>query len=194
MKADDKARILSLLRADPGRSYSLDELAKQLEMPGKDDLYTVLEGLVEERLVDQDGEKRCFRIKAAPSHYDTRQKREVLSFFEGHSSYVYTADEVAAALPGTGRSTVYRIISELAESGVLLKSIRRGRKQCWQYARTEDCSAHMHIECESCGRIEHLDKESTEKLRRLIERTTGYAALNDSVFHGLCPECRRKKT
>ena len=120
--------------------------------------------------------------------YNTKQKSAVTSFFEHHQERGFTPDDVASALPDVPRSTVYRLISHLADEGVVRKNGTEGRKSIYQYQRAE-CHGHMHIRCRECGRTEHLDAKTTHDIEKLVEAASGFVALESTVFEGLCRDC-----
>ena len=107
------------------------------------------------------------------SSYHTRQKKAVEEFFFNNHDRGFTPDEVASSLPSVPRSTVYRLITQLSDEGFLRK--------------------HMHIRCRLCGRTEHLSAEATASIEDLIEKTSGFVALDSTVFDGLCSQCRGRK-
>lgn len=126
------------------------------------------------------------------SSYHTRQKKAVEEFFFNNHDRGFTPDEVASSLPSVPRSTVYRLITQLSDEGFLRKTGNEGRKSIFQY-QGESCSRHMHIRCRLCGRTEHLSAEATASIEDLIERTSGFVALDSTVFDGLCSQCRGRK-
>lgn len=130
------------------------------------------------------------RIILSFMSYNTKQKAAVASFFKNHQERCFAPDDVASALPDVPRSTVYRLISHLTEDGTIRKTGTDGRKSVYQYQGAE-CLGHMHIRCKCCGKTEHLDAASTKDIERIVESSSGFVALESTVFEGLCKECRK---
>lgn len=194
-----KKAVLDFLKARPGERFTASAIAAGLGSTTvvyarkaanlwheEGLLMKAREGSLFYYWYEEDREGR----KSVKKAYDTRQRREVLIFFQENSGRCFTAEEVAERLSDIGRSTVYRVISVLSDEGRIMKSTHKGRRQSWQYADKDECQTHLHVECEGCGRIEHLDKESTERILRIVESVTGYRVLKETVLHGLCPDCR----
>lgn len=121
--------------------------------------------------------------------YNTRQRAAIVSFFLSNQERSCTPEDIAAALPDVPQSTVYRIISQLSFDGTIRRSGTDGRKNLYQY-QGKECPGHMHIRCRNCGRIEHLDPQTTRSIESLVENASGFMALDTTVFEGLCSECR----
>lgn len=125
--------------------------------------------------------------------YSTHSRKEILSFFEENSSSSFSAEEVSAALPDIGKSTVYRTIALLLSQGRVRETGREGRKSIYQYSDIVHCPRHMHIKCVKCGRTEHLDEDATQAIGRVVESLLGYEAKASTVLDGVCVECRGKE-
>lgn len=203
-KGIKEAAIIGFLKANPGKLFSVGDIASEIGDAGTGYVRKVLsdgykEGSVE-RVRSGNAWYYCyvfpeedFKPEKRSGGYTTRQRKAVLRFFFEHEGQSFSAEDVLQSAGGMSRSTCYRVIDYLADKGYIIKAAGRGHRQCWQYAGRDDCSGHIHVECENCGRIEHLDAESTKAIRALVGKSTGYAALNDTVIKGLCPECREKK-
>ena len=124
--------------------------------------------------------------------YNTKQKALLAAFFREHGEKSFTPDEVASALPDVPKSTVYRTISNLEAEGEIRRTGTEGRAFLYQYQGSE-CPGHMHIRCILCGRTEHLDAGTTEKVAEIIRGSSGFTAVNTTIFDGICRECREKR-
>ena len=123
------------------------------------------------------------------STYNTRQRSTVEGFFRDHGDRGFTPEETAAALSSVPRSTVYRLIAQLADEGMLRRTATDGRKAVYQY-QEKGCSSHMHIRCLGCGRTMHLDEPTTRAIEEIVSSATGFDVLDTTVFEGVCRECR----
>ena len=125
--------------------------------------------------------------------YTTHQRQEILTFFRNNPSSSFTVEEVALSLPDIGKSTLYRMVGEMQEEGSLRRTGSLGLRAQYQFSDRQKCPQHMHIRCTRCGRTEHLDKEATEKIERIVENLLGFEAKPSTVLDGLCKECRKKE-
>lgn len=103
-----------------------------------------------------------------------------------------TLNEICDAVvsDGHGRSTVYRLISELVEEGKVRRiSDGRTRHCTYQYIGDEHCKGHLHLKCKSCGRLIHMDEGATEELCRRVLDVGGFRLDVGELFFGRCGEC-----
>ena len=128
--------------------------------------------------------------------YRTRQREEILNYLEANSGAHLTPDAIAGALPGVGRSTVYRTLERLEQEG----SVRRfageaGRSACFQYVgEAGPCHEHFHLKCLVCGKLIHLDCEKLTECQVHILKEHGFATdLTRTLIYGRCLECSRKE-
>jgi Fe2+ or Zn2+ uptake regulation protein len=117
----------------------------------------------------------------------TGTRREVLRSITDWQG-PFTIEELAAALPGVGRATVYRTVKVLQEAGVVCRmvledgSIRYGLSQG---------DHHHHLICSACGRItEFTDTEIDAAIVRDAERFQFELAGHSLELYGLCHLCR----
>ena len=108
-----------------------------------------------------------------------------------------TAETVhARLLPKLGRlglQTVYRVLEELAEVGLLTRIERADRLRCYAICRAESNVHHHHIVCTDCGRVEVVDCIFPVGYRRRIERRTGFRVNGHSMqVAGVCPGCQER--
>ena len=133
------------------------------------------------------------------SGYRTRQRAAILQYFKSHPHAHLTADELCDALHAegiaVGRSTVYRALDKLAESGVVRRfTMSAGEGACYQYAggAHEGCGMHFHLKCLVCGTLYHVDCEHLDDLSAHLgvkhNFTVDYAK---TVLYGTCEPCRR---
>jgi len=130
--------------------------------------------------------------------YETEQRKLLVALFRADPDRVYTVEEVAEILRGDSEddkhcsvSTVYRLISRLCDEGVLHKHARDGsRKFYYQYVKSCECEAHLHLQCEGCGRIIHMDDSTSERmLLEVLERSGFRVDAARALVPGLCSGC-----
>ncbi len=119
--------------------------------------------------------------------YKTRQRDEIFRVFESRPSECLTAREVMAQV-SAGEATVFRALTALSEEG-LIRKFSGESGACYRYA--ECGGGHLHLRCEECGKIIHLDCEFLSEISSHFLREHGFA-LNSgkTVILGRCESCR----
>ena len=108
-------------------------------------------------------------------------------------SCTMTAYEIEAALReggrGVGRASVYRILDELEEIGVVTK-VELGRGQAgYEPVRPEH--HHHHIVCESCGKVQPFDDAALEEAVARVPAGDGFEITgHEIILRGRCRDCR----
>ena len=103
-----------------------------------------------------------------------------------------TASEIEAALQDggrtVGRASVYRILDELEEVGVLNR-VELGRGQAgYEPVRPEH--HHHHLVCGSCGKVQPFDDAALEQaIDDLSGRVDFEVTGHEVVLRGTCPGC-----
>ena len=128
--------------------------------------------------------------------YNTRQKREMLSFLQERSMQHFSVDEVVFELRDRGerigRSTVYRYLEQLAEQG----SVRKypGVEGVTQYQHVDDvdrCDSHFHMLCSRCGNLMHVDCSLMQSMAQHLMAHHGFQIdPRETMLIGLCEKCR----
>jgi len=104
-----------------------------------------------------------------------------------------TAYEIEAALRErgrtVGRASVYRVLEELHELGLVTK-VELGQGQArYEPARAEH--HHHHLVCDRCGAVVPFDDEPLERaIERLSRRVDFDVSGHEIVLRGLCASCR----
>lgn len=124
--------------------------------------------------------------------YTTGKRRLIIELLSKNSDTSYSVEEISAALTdgGKGKSTVYRLVSELVEDGCIRRlSDGKTRRITYQYVGDEHCHRHMHLKCKDCGRLIHLDEKLSHDLEEKIFSIGGFAIEEGSFIYGRCKEC-----
>ncbi len=126
--------------------------------------------------------------------YSTQSKKRILALFSSNPSSSFTLSDIISALGDIPKSSVYRIVDALEECGQIRKvaTTLRGAAS-YQYYDSERCPHHMHIRCTECGKTVHIDRETSEKIERLIEADLGFSDVLSTVLRGKCPDCMKKE-
>ena len=134
--------------------------------------------------------------------YHTAGRAALVTYLIGQTkNKPKSAEEIYAGLSvgekTPGRSSVYRQLGELCETG----EVRRFRADpagdgfVYQYVGNgQTCDAHFHLQCTRCGRVEHLHCAAAEALREHLMAEHGFAVDSGlSVLYGVCAACAGKE-
>ncbi len=117
---------------------------------------------------------------------NTLQKEIILSTLcslKSHPTAPMLYEEIHRAHPTISRSTVYRVLGQMAEEGLVLRLGIAGTEDRFD----GDTAPHSHIRCRSCGRVDDLPPVEVSPL----SDSAGYLVESCAVeYSGLCSECR----
>ena len=127
--------------------------------------------------------------------YKTKQKSFIYDLLKQHKNQALSAIEIKKYCDDNnqniGLSTIYRIVNNLCDENKLLKILRENKEAEYQLLH-KDCNNHIHIKCEQCGEIVHLDDKSTKKIiKNLDENYHIKLSLVASTLMGLCNNCNK---
>ena len=102
-----------------------------------------------------------------------------------------TADEVYEEIikehPNVSRTTVYRNLQRLSETGDLLKIEVPDAADRFDH----NCRNHYHIKCTECGDIADIDMDYITDIYGKIKDANGFTITDyELIFKGICPNCR----
>ena len=132
--------------------------------------------------------------------YKTKAREEIIAYLKEHAEQRFTAREIFEATRKgdveINRTTVYRNLDRLCETGDLLK-YKEPNQDAWyyQYSSGHDhCDKHMHAQCSVCGKIFHLDEPFAKAFGdKLLEVCGLDVEPAKTIILGKCSECRGKK-
>ncbi len=132
--------------------------------------------------------------------YQTKQKQILYDFLLVHADKQFSAREIAGRIKEEnkiGESTVYRLIKNLTDEGVLRRfNGSNGKSVVYQFAgQTGHCHEHFHLKCSDCGALVHLDCNLLNSFRAHMGEHHGF--LLDpvkTIFYGSCAHCAKQKT
>jgi Fur family ferric uptake transcriptional regulator len=134
-------------------------------------------------LVEEDGRMRS---------YATEQRSLLSDYLSSRPDVYLTAMEVANALEpkGVSRSSVYRNLLALEGQGQIVRSAGPKGETLYRFCG-ERCSDHIHLQCERCGRLVHLDEEETRAVAAIVSTRDGFELdATRTVIYGICEDCR----
>ncbi|MBL0226869.1 MAG: transcriptional repressor [Geobacteraceae bacterium] len=122
----------------------------------------------------------------------TPRRQEIMNCLGREQSYL-SADEVweriKPRLGSIGLPTVYRILDELAEAGVITRIFLSDRKQNYFLCANQE-GHHHHFVCESCRRVEDVEQCGLEGVSRDIARRSGGRVTSHILqINGICGSC-----
>jgi Fur family ferric uptake transcriptional regulator len=131
------------------------------------------------------------------SEYKTEQKRLLLEFLAKNGDRSYTIDEIVdgiyadAGESSLGKSTVYRLMTRLVEEKRVQRFAgEKGRSFSYRIIADEHCHNHLHLKCLGCGKILHLDHETSDALLEQVRMLKGFSVSEEqTLLFGSCAEC-----
>ncbi len=130
------------------------------------------------------------------SRYQTRQRQVILDFFREHMNECFSAKSLRCALAGEhvslGEATVYRTLDLLCKEGSLRRfQADQGGGATYQYAtHSTDCQHHLHLKCQQCKQLFHLDCSHLHKLsEHLYDSHDFRVSQSDTILYGICKDC-----
>ena len=124
--------------------------------------------------------------------YNTDRRNEIIKLLSSESDKAFSTEEICERiLSGGGKSTVYRIISDLTASSTVKKlSDPITRKVRYQYLGERTCSEHLHLKCKSCEKLIHLNKETSELIMNSLKKAGSFALDPTEILAGICHSCQ----
>lgn len=128
--------------------------------------------------------------------YNTEQKAKIIEFLKKNQDEAFTAAEIYRALSSEniGKSTVFRRLAELSEEGVIRRIADAStRRVSYRYNSAEHCTGHLHLSCINCGKLIHLDEETSRGLEKRLIQNQSFHLDPSVVIPGICDGCTKNK-
>lgn len=131
--------------------------------------------------------------------YHTKTADLISQFITQNREHGFNAASLYDFLKDNGldvnKTTVYRNLDKLTESGKLIK-FKSPVSDGFVYQQSEEdgqCDSHIHFHCNKCGSVIHLSDEATSGYLKSISDSLGLVIdLSTSSLNGLCQKCRKK--
>ena len=124
----------------------------------------------------------------------TPRRMAVLSVLADEKYYASPEEvwkKLRRKLKTIGLPTVYRILEELSEKGVVTKIIHPSRQLYYYYCGNED--HHHHFICVSCRRVEDLKYCASKEIEKEVSSSLKGRVLSHILqINGLCGPCSQK--
>ncbi len=128
-------------------------------------------------------------------NYSTEQRNSLLLFLSENPDKMFSAKQVELAMSGKeiSKSAIYRNLAELESEGKIKRASKPGtRESFYQFVDCNSCRTHIHLSCQRCGKIFHLDDVVAKNLVSALEKNSGFEiSMGDSTLVGLCKNCGR---
>ena len=129
---------------------------------------------------------------------NTEQKVKVIEYLRNNSDKHLSIEEIYSNVKNdAGKTTVYRIINNLIEKGLVTKiPLENSQGYCYKYnPKHDNCNNHYHLICEKCNHLYHFESEEIAKVNEEAKQNEDFEIDNNRiVFYGICKECKDKKS
>ena len=127
--------------------------------------------------------------------YRFTPQREIVLEIMHHLEKPATAEEIFVHVQEitktVDKSTVYRTLDLLQEFGLVSVIDSGEREHLYEHLGTK--TPHVHLVCESCGKIIGIDQEAFSPFAEHLSKTTGFeVSIQNTTIPGLCSTCRDK--
>lgn len=132
------------------------------------------------------------------ARYNTARRKELIEFLSVNADKQYTIEEMVLelesseyAIKSLGKSTVYRLVGQLLEEGIVRRTVKGNSRQfLYQYSGSDECSNHLHMKCRECGKILHMDDEESKSLMDMLRTSSRFKLdMKETLLLGQCDMC-----
>ena len=127
----------------------------------------------------------------------TLPRRKVLEIFQHSAQRHLSAEQVYKLLldagANVGLATVYRVLMQFAQAGLLLRSHFETGKAVFEI---NEGKHHNHMVCLRCGRVEEFFDAEIERRQRTVAAARGFELQEHALaLYGVCAraECKSRK-
>lgn len=126
--------------------------------------------------------------------YQTRQQDAIIALFRDRPDNCLSVEEAYQLLTDSGmeigKTTVYRTISRLCQTGRLRRYAPHESGQAARYQHNPCRESHMHIRCIHCGALAHLHCEEVDSFARHLNLHHGFTLdEGQTILYGCCDAC-----
>lgn len=91
---------------------------------------------------------------------------------------------------GVGLPTIYRILENLANSGILVTAANQDRQLRYYICRDIESEHHHHFICRKCGKVQEVNLCLMEEVSRYVKRQLKATVQSHFLqIEGLCARC-----
>lgn len=128
----------------------------------------------------------------------TLPRMKILELFRNQAQRHLSAEDVYRLLievrAEVGLATVYRVLAQLEQAGVLKRSNFQTGKAIYEL---DDSMHHDHLVCVDCGRVEEFHDAEIEHRQTLVCEQRGFRLREHALsLYGSCtkPDCEHRRT
>ena len=125
----------------------------------------------------------------------TQPRMKILSIFRATETRHLNAEDVYQQLVAQhsdiGLATVYRVLMQLEEAGVLRRSNFNPTKAVFELSESRH---HDHLICLGCGRTDEFADSAIEKRQKAVADSFGYTLSDHQLaLYGYCAACTAER-
>ena len=124
---------------------------------------------------------------------NTAQKQIIVDTLKRLGSHVSASAiyrELQQTHPDIGRATVFRVLSDMAADGHLLRVTVAGSDDRFDITT----QPHCHVHCRICGKVDDIWFDCEPALIAHIKSASGFKVEDEHIeFAGICRECQKAK-
>lgn len=92
---------------------------------------------------------------------------------------------------GISRSAIYRNLDHLIDEGLIRKNkTTDSRKPFYQFINCDEDCERVHLRCEKCGKVFHLESIEDENQVKAILQKNGFLLDDETaMLPGTCKDC-----
>lgn len=132
--------------------------------------------------------------------YVSRYRVWILRYFAEHADERISAGDLHRRMMEEGMhvnlTTVYRNLERLEEEKKISRQkMPEEEEHLYRYMKPGmACGTHLHLYCERCGRVIHLNCGFMDEITEHLLRKHGFSInCGQSMLTGLCADCREKE-
>lgn len=128
------------------------------------------------------------------SIYSTKQRTELLLFFQNRPNDIFNATQIFDGLQNSriSLSAVYRNLNLLEKENKIKKvTVEKSREKFYQYIRHESCYEKLHLFCDKCDTIFHMEATLANHIVNDIENNAEFNINKTTTkLYGICKACK----
>lgn len=122
----------------------------------------------------------------------TLPRLKILEVFQQSEQRHLTAEDVYRLLieaqSDIGLATVYRVLTQFEQAGILVRSNFEGTKAVFEL---DDGKHHDHLICVSCGKVAEFHDPTIEKRQVAVAEKLGFTITDHELtLYGRCSDCQ----
>ncbi len=133
--------------------------------------------------------------------YATKTRQLILEYLIINRAHTVSVNDILTYLSAEhgddlpNISTIYRYLDKLCTEHRVMKYVAdKGEKAVYQFIEEgKGCTSHLHLKCNKCGEVLHLDCGFMDEVRGHLMASHGFAlSCEGSMLYGTCSKCAAK--